>query len=153
VAIAIVQSRSVESGGTSSVALAFSSNVTAGNAILVSNAGGATGTTSTVTSSPSSTFTRDATAVNGFYNYDSYSTPSAVGGATTITFNCTAGGGPTIFIYEISGLATSAIADVTVSAASSNNIGTTGTSATTTQADEFCFATCAGNADAGGTPS
>jgi hypothetical protein len=136
---AVVQSRSAQGSGAS-ISLAFSSNVTAGNTAIVAIAPYSAAASST-TSSPANTFTSDAavSAGNGG-RVAIYSAPNVASGATTVTGNATGSNFITIAIYEVSGLITSSIKDQSASNSGTSASHPTGTTPTTTQANEFLFA-------------
>lgn len=140
----VVQSRSVQGVNTTSVALAFSSNVVAGNAIIVCcGLFGTVGFTAGGCADGVNTYTRDVSNFDGAHSIGSaiYSAPNAVGGATTVTVSGLAAGSfPSIAIYEVSGLLSSGIFDQSASNSGSSATHSTGTTPTTTQANEIAFA-------------
>jgi hypothetical protein len=145
-AIAFVQSRSLQANASVSVALAYTSNVTAGSLLVIGGSNfGRTFDAGSCTDSRSQTYTRDVTEAvdTGFGNIvvGVYSTPNAAAGATTVTLTATGTTDDiTIAIHEYSGMATSSPADQS----SATGTGTSathasGTTGTTTQADELVF--------------
>lgn len=144
-AAAVVQSRSVQGVSTTSVSLAFSSNVIAGSAIIVccSLFGTSAFTVGGCADNRGGTYTRDVSNFDGAHSIGvaMYSAPNVAGGATTVTVSGLASGSyPTIAIFEVSGLLASAIFDVGASNTGSAAAHPTGTTVTTAQADEIAFA-------------
>lgn len=147
-AATVVQSSSTNAGSsTTSLARAFASNVTAGNAIVVAGEtqSNAQSTTS-VTDTRSNTYTRDAYADGGATNRKMglYSAPNTTAGACTVTLDADTGY-HTIFIYEVSGLATSAMLDV-AGTSTGNAAAMAGPTLNTGNANDWIIAAvCQGN--------
>lgn len=140
--MAHVQSRSAQGNGVVSIALAFTSNVTAGSLLVVGGSNwGRTFGTSSCSDSRGQTYTRDVTGSNGSPTIGVYSTPNAAAGATTVTLTAT---GTTddisIAIHEYSGMATSSPADQARTGTGTGTTHSSGATGTTTQANELVFA-------------
>lgn len=106
--------------------------LTAGNAVLVSLL-----TYVVPTQTAGDTLTQDASAISGGDNLYLFSNLSVAGGSTTFTFT-TASGAMSMWVTEVSGLATSAAFDQTANTTFSlAATRSTGTTPTTIQADEF----------------
>ena len=117
---------------------AFSSNVTAGNTIIVISLGNASQFSVTVSDTLTNTFNQDAYSgtTNGAAIYSAY---SASGGADTVTR--TTGTDNGLIIAEVSGLVTSSPVDVT-DAATTIGTGSSPTSNTfTTNTTDFIIST------------
>lgn len=142
-AISLVQARSVQA--TSSVsdqALAFTANVTAGSTIIVCVSAfvNAQFAVNACTDSKGQTYTRDQSRSTSSKTVAIFSSPNVAAGATTITVTCPSSCFVTVAIFEFSGLATSAIADVGTTNSGSSTSHSTGTTAATAQADELAIA-------------
>ncbi len=138
--MAIVQSTPVVVSA-SPLTLTFSANVTAGNAIIVM-VNGASGSYS-ISDNRGNTYTRDATAslVANDLGVAIFCALNVAAGATTITLTLPAWSA-TARALEVSGLLTSATLDKTATNtdATGHTNPTSGTTAATTQADEFVVA-------------
>lgn len=139
-AIAHVQSTAHQGTGAS-VAKAFASNVTAGNAIIVGvtsfsaalNAG-------SCTDSLGNTYTRlAAPAVDGSVQTTIYYAMNIAGGACTVTITPGDSGDVSLVISEFSGLATSSMADQSATGTPNSTTPATAATGTTAQADELVY--------------
>lgn len=145
-AAAIVQQTSVQGVSTTSVALAFPGNVTAGNAIVVCCGmfGTAGFTTGGCADTRSSVYTRDVSNFDGAHSIGIaiYSAPNITGGACTVTVSgLPSASFPSIAIYEVSGMPSSGIFDKgAVNNATSGTSHATGTTGTAAQATGIVFA-------------
>jgi len=147
VAISYTQSRSATSLAVSSIALAFNSNVSAGNPGLI------VGVRDGRAANDSANITVSDNVNAGNYGLDVaqniatdgdtsaiFSHDNAAAGATTVTMALTAGSATlSIAIHEIAGLATSAALDKTASANNTSTTPNSGNTAATTQASELVF--------------
>lgn len=147
-AAAFVKVTKIENGASASASGSVSS--TAANALfaLVNEYNPGAGT---LTVSGGGTWTTDgSTAALNLLKAAFASTPSATGGAQTITTTFSAGGGTTSFILEFSGMATSSILDAMMSAGNSGTTATpTSPALTNVQADAVFLAATV--TDSGGT--
>jgi hypothetical protein len=144
-AITLVQTKSGNAGSYSNTNVqAFSSNVTAGNFIVLAITAGSADTIASVVDSLSNSYTLATSDASADRTTWVYYAQNITGGACTITVTYGAGQFPDSIVQarEYSGLATSSALDVSVSA----NTGTSfvnshpsGTSVTTTQNDELVF--------------
>jgi hypothetical protein len=144
-AIALKQSATgaTTANTATSVAATFGSATTGGNTIIIAFAGGIS-TISGVSDGGTNTYTK-AVSDDTYSDVEIWYCSGIVGhAAPTITASFVAAMAGTIYIYEYSGLLTSAALDKTIAAhgdgATSNT--PTGTTAATTQASELVFAAC-----------
>lgn len=136
----LVQSRSTHGNGAAPT-LAFVSNVTAGNLIIVS-AAVFQNTISTPTHT-GDTFTRIGTgALNGNSRLEGYYAPNAVGGATTITFHFGSACDYGITIEEWSGAPTTSPQDGSASSGTGTSLAPDGGNVTTSAANGFLWSAC-----------
>lgn len=151
-----IQKKSVQGTGTGSASLAFTSNVTAGNTLVVCAVGNnsAVFATNACADNRGDTFTRHVSASSVSVGAVAIlSAPNAAGGATTITV--TGPGGSdfvSIAIFELPGLLVTTSFDVGTTNSGSGTAHATGTTGTTTQADEIAFV-CDTHAGATSTPT
>lgn len=134
-----VQGRSIQQAGGTNISLAFNTqNITAGNAIVVGGvAFGTAFTTATCADGGGETFTRHQAQASGGATCVIFSAPNAVGGnKPTVTISVTGVADRSITIAEFSGMVTSSLADVGTGNTGTATPYSTGTTATTTQADE-----------------
>lgn len=141
-AIAYVQSRSVDSGAVSSATLAYSSNTTAGSLLIVAVRQSGTGGTCTISDSQSNTYVNNA--INSTFTSDKLFVAYALnttGGANTVT--CTFGASVAMrwAIHEYSGLASSSALDQS-NVTTGNNTAPDSGNITTTVANELLFSAC-----------
>jgi hypothetical protein len=142
VAIAFVQSRSVDGGSVTSATLAYNSNVTAGSLLPHAVRIGANGRTITVTDDKSNTYNNAWSVLNDGQGND-IQVPyamNAAAGATTVQVAISGAAATIRFaIHEYSGIATTSALDQqtrqTYAASSSPDSG----NVTITQADELLF--------------
>jgi hypothetical protein len=147
VAISYTQSRNATSLAVTSIALAFNSNVSAGNPGLI------VGVRDGLQAGDSGNITVSDNVNAGNYALDLaqsiitdgdtsaiFSHPNAGAGATTVTMALTTGSATlSLAIHEIAGLATSAMLDKTASANNTSTAPNSGNTAATTQASELVF--------------
>jgi len=115
-----------------STTCAFSSNITAGDVIIVTTSGNVDESATTLSDTLGNTYTRDTGGWNGFDGVAIFHTISASGGANTVTRS--SGNDQGLMIMEVSGLSSSGLVNTTDLA---NTVGTGATplshSYTTTQ--------------------
>jgi len=144
-AITLVQTRSGNAGGYNNThSQTLTSSVTAGNCIIFALTAGASATISSVVDTLSNLYTLAVTDASADRRSWIYYAQNISGGSCTITVTFGVGQFEDSIIQarEYSGLATSAVLDVTQSQNSGTsfvNSHPSGTSATTTQADELIF--------------
>jgi hypothetical protein len=144
-AITLTQNKSGNGGGYSNTnAQLFSSNVTAGNLIVLAITAGTSDTISSVTDNLSNTYllaVNDASADRRTWIY--YAQNIAAGTCTiTVTFESGQFPDSIVQAREYSGIATTSALDVTISADTGTgyeNAHPSGTSASTSQADQLVF--------------
>lgn len=138
----LVQGRSVQGAGGTSVALAFlASNVVAGNAIIA-GVGSYQDTPSgfTCADNNSNPYTRDRVIKGTFTGATIFSTPNLVAAPNakpTVTVTGAVAIDKTLMIAEFSGLLTAAIADTGNTGTGASSPYSPGTTATLAQADEL----------------
>lgn len=133
-AIAFVQSRSVSLGVVTSGNLAFNSNNTAGNFIIVAVQVGTNGRTVTVSDTNVNTYTQHRNQAGGT-DHEIYlvAAPNCAAGANTVTVAISGAAASVSFsIYEYSGIATSSPLDQVNSATASSAHADSGDITTTT---------------------
>ena len=144
-AIAFVQSASIDTGA-SPRSLAFPSNTTAGNFIVVAIRLGSATVVPTVADSGGNTYTEDRRQVQTTDGHRAFifSAPNIAGGADTVTVTWTGGVSIRFAIHEYSGLATSGALDQVNSGEDTTNTAWNSGDVTTTQADELLFGFASG---------
>ena len=144
-AIAFVQSASRDTGA-SPLALAFGSNNTAGNFIVVAIRLGSATIVPTVADSQGNTYTEDRRQVQTTDGHRTFifSAPNIAAGANTVTVTFSGGVTCRFAIHEYSGLATSSVLDQVNSAEDDTNTAWSSGDVTTTQADELLFGFASG---------
>ena len=149
-AIAFVQVNAASGSSTNTESVAFTSNTTAGDLILVGS-DFSSGSISSVTDTQGNTFTQVGSALhnpNGHYAVLFYAA-NIKGGADTVTAKISASASfLQVYLTEYSGVATSSPLDVQAGAVGTGSTVSSG-SATTTVADDLIF----GYMDSGGTGS
>ncbi len=139
---ALVQSATNTINASTTIAKAFTSNVTAGS-LLIAIADCDTNASASGVSDGVNTWTR---ATNQIWNFSSHSlevwsASNVAAGATTVTMTFTASSNNVLIIAEYSGVVTSTPLDQVAAAQSGDGINSTpadsGNTATTTQADEL----------------
>jgi len=140
-AIAVVQTKTANSGDyVESMPLAFDSNITAGNLIVVcigANGEDITGISDTQTNS----WTQVQEGTSGNIRGRMYYAANSKAGATTVTVTFTTWIDAIITMYEISGCATSSPLDVSAENVEAEYLTAhpTGTTGETAQNDEICI--------------
>lgn len=140
-AVAHVQGTGIQSvGSVASLAKAFTSNLTAGNLVVVGGVSYSKVLTATsATDSRSHTYTRDASETGAATGQaDVYSTPNVTAGACTVTLTPSSSSYLSIVMAEVSGAATSSHLDVAATGTGTSTGPVTG-NLVTTQAD-YIFA-------------
>ena len=140
-AIAFVQSTSVDAGSVSSANLAFTNNIAAQSLLIVASRTGATGGTNTVTDNVNAgNYAQDVLQDQTTDSHQAWihSMANAGAGATTVTVTLDIARTLRFAIHEYSGLATSAALDQTNGGQGNTNAPTSGNLVTTT-ADELIF--------------
>jgi len=140
-AIAFVQSKSTNSGGTTSLALTYTNNVASASLLIAGmfDGGGINQADSVTDSVQGGNWNQDVTA-NLATDHDTvgiFSRVNATGGATTVTAHGTTVVG--LAIHEYSGLATTTPLDKTQSNNATSGSATSNSTATTTSANELVF--------------
>lgn len=141
--IAFVQSNNVGFGTASSFAVAFLSNTVAGNLLLIGISH--TGDHTSISDSQGNTIS-DAFMVGADPNCHLHYIENNIGGADTVTVNY----GSTqfdlgcMFVAEYSGIATASALDKTATATGFGGTSNSGSTATTTQADELLIGVTSG---------
>jgi hypothetical protein len=149
--VSIVQRNSSDiASGAGPFTISFGANTTPGNLILVAARVGGTSTLSVTDdkSGGSNTYNTDASLLHtGLGTAYIFSAPNA-GAAKVITLTLSAATTVRVAIYEVSGLATATPLDKTSSlyTATGSTSVNSGNTPTTTQASEWLFGVCAGNA-------
>lgn len=142
-AYALVQSRSVQGNGTTSLALAFTSNVVANNHSVVASGNNTAEFQHTITDSQANTYQTDADNNTGTSGVNSYINicSATLGSSAADTVTVTTGGGnfPVVAIHEYSGLDTTTWKDQSTQARGSGTSHATGSTGTTTAANELVF--------------
>jgi hypothetical protein len=142
----VVQSNSATTGGTASLAVTFSSNVTAGNKIIVASATSAGGaiSTSTVKDGAANSWTKAGAVTNGNNEISLWylDVPAGdAGTAPTMTATFSATCGASVIIQEVSGLATGntagAALDGTLATLTGSSASTGSPSYSTTASNEY----------------
>lgn len=141
-AIAFVQSRSVDGGSVTSKTLAYNSNVSAAGLLPIAIRIGANGRTITVTDDKSNTYQAAGTALNDGNGNDwaaSYAM-NAAAGATTVQVAISGAAATIRFaIHEYSGAATTGALDQTTRQTYTTTATPGSGNVTTTQADELLW--------------
>ena len=146
--MAIAHVQTVNSGGLSVGTISATLTLTAGNAVVVNLLTYSQAVTPTQTAGDTLTIRKDF--VSGGLRINQYDSLSVAGGSTTFTFTFATVSAVRIFVTEISGLAKSAAFDVSADggADTTSTTHSSGTTATTAQANEICIA--AMNSDGAG---
>lgn len=145
-AISLAQTQSGNSGGYNNTnAQTFGSDITAGNFIVLAITAGVAETIDSVVDTRSNSYTLVTSDASAERTTWLYYAQNIAGGSCTITVTFGSGQFPDSIVQarEYSGLATSSVLDVSVSADSGTdyvNSHPSGTTATTTQADELAIA-------------
>lgn len=137
-AIGFTQSRSATTGFATSIALAYTSNVTSG-ALLVAGEGSDNTTVPTCSDDKNGAWpANDLTRITSGVRASLFHFANAAAGATTVTVSWGVNNGAgTLAIAEYSGMATSSPTDKTQGGDGFGTAATTAATATTTQADEL----------------
>ena len=139
VPITTVQHNSGSTGSATSLAVAFNSNVTSGNVILVAVSTYDAETLDTPTDTQGNSFTQLVTAgTSGDSVAAIYAATAKSTGADTVTCNISASNNIHCHIYEVQGITTTV--DKTGNSTQTGTALTVSTSAATTNADDFVFA-------------
>ena len=141
-AIAVVQSKSNSTASGTSLALAMTSNVTAGNLIAIavlSFGSGSPPAPSSITDTLGNTYTNPIDETNGAFTRrcQIWYAKNIAGGANTITLNMSGTGSVAAFAWEISGLNTTAPFDQLQLATGTGTAVSSGSTPTTTDANEI----------------
>ena len=147
VPIKTVQHNSGSTGSATSLAVAFNSNVTSGNLILVAVSTYDAETLDTPTDTQGNSFTQLVTAgTSGDSVAAIYAATAKSSGADTVTCNISAANNIHCHIYEVQGA--TATVDQTGNSTQTATALTVSTSAQTTNADDFVFAYFSDNGNA-----
>ena len=138
-AIATVQHNSASTEGGTSQAVAFTSNITSGNVILVAESTYDAETLDMPTDTMGNSFTQLVTAgTSGDSTAAVYAATAKSSGADTVTCNISASNNLHCHIYEVQGITTNV--DQTGNSTVTSTAQTVSTTSATTNADDFVFA-------------
>lgn len=142
-AFGYVQKRSSTGTAVSSIALAFSTNVTGNNAIILAVSLGNGAVVSSINDNHSDTFIQAVSITNGNQDLEIWYALNVAGGATTITVNISGTDYPVLEIYEFSGV--TGLDKTATNPGGTAATWSTGTTPTTSQASELLFSAAGAN--------